>query len=53
MKGVSGEVVGKVVNARPRREERIRAPQVEKVENLRVGKKAVPEVVGEVRMGGG
>ncbi len=54
MKGVGGKVVGEAVKARPGREERIRALRVEKVEgNLRVGKKAIPEVVGEVRVGGG
>jgi hypothetical protein len=54
MKGVGGEVIGEAVKARPDRDGRIRAPGTEKVKgNFGVGKKAVPEVVGEVGVGGG
>ncbi len=53
MKEAGGEVVGEALKAQPGREGRIRAPRVEKIAgDLRVGKKAVPEVVGEVRVGG-
>ncbi len=44
-----GEVVGEAVEARPGREGRIRAEKVEV--NLGVGKKAIPEIVGEVGVG--
>jgi hypothetical protein len=41
------------MKVRPGREGRIRAPRVEKVENnFGLKKKAVPEVVGEVRVDG-
>jgi hypothetical protein len=52
MKRVDGKVVGNTVKARPGREEGgIRAPRAEKLKgDFGVGKKAVPEVVGEVGM---
>jgi hypothetical protein len=53
MKWVGGEVIGEAVKAQPGKEERIRAPRAEMVDgNLGVGKKAVPEVVGEVGVDG-
>jgi hypothetical protein len=51
MKWVGGEVVEEAVKALPGREGRIRAPRAEQVEgDFSVGKEAVPEVVGEVRV---
>ncbi len=53
MKWVGDEVIGEAVEARPGREGKIRPPRAENVwGNLGVGKKAVPEVVGEVGVGG-
>ncbi len=53
VKGVGGEVIGKMVKARPGREGGIRAPRSHDVEGeFGVEKKAVPKVRGEVRVGG-
>jgi hypothetical protein len=53
MKGVGGEVTGATVKTRPGREGGIGAPRAHGVEGeFGVGKKAVPTVIREVRVGG-
>ena len=53
LKGVGGEVVWEMVQARPGRDRGIRAPGTQDVEgDLGIGEETVPEVVRKVRVGG-